>query len=139
LENPKQFFRDIYGVLSAGGKAIVTTPNVFCADSLLAFARRRQFYSFSTDNYWASGHISILPDWLLRLFAEDAGFVVRDTRFVGSMDGDGLSLTLRRLIAKLLRLQRPYKVAEDHDGIITVLTLQKPVSTGAQPTHHRLT
>lgn len=129
LENPKGFFRNLSKVVTANGICIVTTPNVLNARSLSRFLKKGQFYCFSPQLYFETGHISILPYWLLHLFAKDAGFHVLETHFVGRLYSKSLSILKNRLLSKWLRILRP---KEDNmffqdDEAICVLILQKHV------------
>lgn len=129
LENPKQFLRNMFRVVEPGGACWVTTPNVLCAESVNILIRKEQLFGFTPDQYFATGHISIVPWWLLKLFAEEAGFKCVDVRFVGRMDKPaGLKLLAVRLLARCLKLvRRGPRLPEFDDGVIAVCTLAKPV------------
>lgn len=127
LENPKGFFRNLAGVTAFEGICIVTTPNVLNARSLSRFLKKGQFYCFSPQLYFETGHISILPYWMLHLFAKNAGFSVLGTHFVGRLYSKPLSILKNRLLSQCLRLLRP---SEENmffrdDEAICVLILQK--------------
>jgi cyclopropane fatty-acyl-phospholipid synthase-like methyltransferase len=107
LENPKGFFRNLFKVVRPDGLCVVTTPNVLNARSLSRFLKKGQFYCFSPELYFKTGHISILPYWLLHLFAQDAGFQVLETHFVGRLYSRPLSILKNRLLSYWLRSMRP--------------------------------
>lgn len=82
LEAPRSFVREIYRVLTPGGLAIVSTPNITSIPSRLFFlatgwfdlfvpSRKRLRDPLSAE---ADGHISPVPGWLLRHFFREAGF-----------------------------------------------------------------
>lgn len=127
LENPKGFFRNLSKVVTTNGICIVTTPNVLNARSLSRFLKKGHFYCFSPQLYFETGHISILPYWLLHLFAKNAGFRVLETHFVGRLYLKPLSILKNRLLSRCLRFLRP---SEENmffrdDEAICVLILQK--------------
>ncbi|MEZ0328936.1 MAG: class I SAM-dependent methyltransferase [Dissulfuribacterales bacterium] len=127
LENPKGFFRNLSKVVAAGGLCIVTTPNVLNARSLSRFLKKGQFYCFSPQLYFETGHISILPYWLLHLFAKNADFQVLETHFVGRLYSKPLSILKNRLLSQWLRILRPKedKLFFQDDEAICCLILQK--------------
>jgi 2-polyprenyl-3-methyl-5-hydroxy-6-metoxy-1,4-benzoquinol methylase len=125
LENPKKFLRDISGLLNEGGMAIITSPNVFCADSIIKVIFRQTFYCFDRTQYSESGHISILPAWLIELFAQDAGLKIQETRYVAETDKTGFKLLLSRSLAYLLRLLRRSSRTLAGDGIISLVVVSK--------------
>lgn len=125
LENPKKFLRDIAELLTVGGSAIITTPNVFCADSLIKIVFRQTFYCFDRLQYTESGHISILPSWLIELFAQDAGLKICETQYVAETDKTGLKLILSRSLAWLLKLLRRTSQTIAGDGLISLVVVAK--------------
>lgn len=73
LENPSKFFRDIASLLEEDGCLILSTPNVFSFHSAYAALKRGELALFSPDDCITSGHISILPWWLLKHLAAQQG------------------------------------------------------------------
>lgn len=128
LENPKGFFRNLAKVTTSNGICIVTTPNVLNARSLSRFLKKGQFYCFSPQLYFETGHISILPYWLLHLFAKNAGFEVLETHFVGRLYSRLFSILKNRLLSKWLRMLRPHEenMFFQNDEAICCLILKKP-------------
>lgn len=75
LENPWLFLREIRKVLRKGGVLILTTPNVdSLLDRLVYLTDGHPFYFGAKGYVNSGGHITMVPDWLLRLVAGKAGF-----------------------------------------------------------------
>ena len=125
LENPKKFFRDLAKISPPGGRVLITTPNIACALSVLKLIAVNGFYCFDPKHYFDSGHMSILPAWLLKLFAEEAGFQVKEIRYISSLDSPWTYRWLIRAFAWLLRFVRREKSTIRGDGLTTVLLLEK--------------
>lgn len=83
LENPFDFFRKIYMMLRPNGFAFITTPNILSVLDRLIFFSSGNYYLFSPKDFDEMGHQLILPFWLLKKAAEEAGLRVRDLRGVG--------------------------------------------------------
>ncbi|GAC1577720.1 MAG: hypothetical protein NVS3B20_09000 [Polyangiales bacterium] len=89
VENPRFFLRELSRVLCPRGVAIVSTPNITALQSRLLFLAAGQWDLFFNhpwrlrDPYSSAveGHITPLPDWLLRHHARDAGFEVEEARY----------------------------------------------------------
>lgn len=89
LENPRRFLRDVGRVVRSGGMLVLSTPNVVNFPSKLRFLFREELeLFFDVENRVrdpfceeASGHISPLLPWLLRIFLREAGFRVEETRY----------------------------------------------------------
>lgn len=76
LENPSKFFRDIAALLEPHGQLILSTPNIFSFHSVHAAVKRAELALFSADDCVSSGHISILPWWLLTHLAQRCGLEI---------------------------------------------------------------
>lgn len=74
LERPRQFVRECYRILRPGGLFILTTPNVETIFSRLYFLWCGGLAGHTLSDYQQSGHIAVLPSWLMERFAEEAGF-----------------------------------------------------------------
>lgn len=75
LENTRHFFREVSGVLSPGGIAVVTTPNVGNPVSRAMFLRDGRQQWFLEKDYKAQGHITPVQPWVLLAAAQEAGLV----------------------------------------------------------------
>jgi len=74
LENPQLFLREVYRILKTGGLFILTTPSIEGIISRIYFLFTGKL-AFHTDNdYRLSGHITIIPGWLIRRFVCKIGF-----------------------------------------------------------------
>ena len=75
LENPWLFLREIRRVLKDGGTLILSTPNVDSLLDRLVYLTHGHPCYFGANGYINSeGHITMIPDWLLRLIASKSGF-----------------------------------------------------------------
>ena len=61
--------------------------------------RKQSFYGFDEIQHFKSGHISIVPWWMIKLFAEDAGFIVDEIQFARNMDKKGIKVFLIRMLS----------------------------------------
>ncbi|MFK5986669.1 MAG: class I SAM-dependent methyltransferase [Pseudomonadota bacterium] len=127
LENPRHFIEQIYKHVKPNGVVIITTPNIMSSFSKLLMLKRNAFYGFDKHQYYRSGHMTILPHWLLEVMVADAGFVVTQMSFVGSLD-EHVKL-LQKVIYKLFgfidRLLNNKLENIKNDGLISVLLLKK--------------
>ena len=75
LENPWHFLREVRKLLTPGGILILTTPNVDSTlDRLIYLIEGHSFY-FGERGYTNSGgHITPVPDWLVRKIAAGSGY-----------------------------------------------------------------
>ncbi|WP_310626549.1 class I SAM-dependent methyltransferase [Limnohabitans sp.] len=76
LDNPRQFLRDLYALLEPGGKLLVTTPNPVSAMSVALSMFQERYYVFDRNCYFSTGHVTLIPSWMLGCHAEEAGFKV---------------------------------------------------------------
>lgn len=77
LEEPYAFLRSCRGVLAAGGRMLLSTPNPLGFPAvLLEVLRSRRFFYAADHTYY------FLPRWMVKMF-EDTGFVVDDVVPVG--------------------------------------------------------
>jgi ubiquinone/menaquinone biosynthesis C-methylase UbiE len=89
LEAPRAFLREIHRILKPGGLAVISTPNISSIPSRVFFlttgffdlfvpteGRLKDAYSAEAD-----GHISPLPNWMVRYFLKEVGFKVEAERY----------------------------------------------------------
>lgn len=74
LENPNHFLRECFKLLNDRGYILITTPNIESWISRILFFRNGHFRWFSEKTYLTSGHITLLPSWLLIELAKKVGF-----------------------------------------------------------------
>ena len=110
MENPLHFLRECRKLLAPGGVLLLTTPNVVSAKSRSIFLRRGFPAGFSLGMYYGSGHISILPDYLLEAHMARCGFSIKRTLYVE----DTVSIASARGILG--------RVAESMIGLLMVLS-----------------
>jgi SAM-dependent methyltransferase len=83
LENPRAFLRECREIVPPGGHLLVTTPNVTSAFSRAMFFRLGTMPFFHPREYHLSGHITLLPHWLLAEHTRAAGWKIVRTCFAG--------------------------------------------------------
>jgi len=75
LENPWQFLREIRKLLRDGGLLVLSTPNVDSTLDRLIFLLDGHPFYFGERGYTNSGgHITQVPDWLLKMIAMNSGY-----------------------------------------------------------------
>ncbi|MBK8170302.1 MAG: class I SAM-dependent methyltransferase [Sandaracinaceae bacterium] len=89
VENPRFFLREAMRVLRPGGIAIISTPNLTTLVSRVFFGVTGQWDLFVNNRFRLrdpyddalDGHISPIPNWLLRHHARDAGLEHEETAY----------------------------------------------------------
>jgi len=81
LENPRQFIREIQRILKPGGQFILTTPSVESIVSRLYFLCTGRLAFHTNADYEISGHITVLPSWLIERFCCEAGFAMNEKTY----------------------------------------------------------
>jgi 2-polyprenyl-3-methyl-5-hydroxy-6-metoxy-1,4-benzoquinol methylase len=82
-ENPSAFLREIKKLLRPNGILVLTTPNVVNLESRRLLMWRGEFELFGREQVYRTGHISILPYWLLEELLLKEGFEILERRFFG--------------------------------------------------------
>lgn len=100
VENPRLILRQLHELADPGTLLILSTPNVTHAYSRLKFLATGEPYLFGRDHYYSTGHITLLPAWLLAQHCEAAGFSIVRTDFAGEL---GYSRSFAGLLKRLLR------------------------------------
>ncbi len=104
VENPRGFLRECRQLLRPGGVLIVALPNLLDYDSRQKFWRRGIFYHFSPEHIHATGHITILPCWLVEHHFEVTGWAVAEKTFGARRTAwSGTFAWLRSLVHPVLR------------------------------------
>jgi 2-polyprenyl-3-methyl-5-hydroxy-6-metoxy-1,4-benzoquinol methylase len=83
LQNPTKLLEDCQNLVKPEGYLLISTPNIMDVQSRLIFLRKGMFYHFSPQSYFATGHRTILPQWLLELFFKDVGLDIVERRLGG--------------------------------------------------------
>ncbi len=76
LENPLQFLREVYRILKPKGVFILTTPSVENIISRFYFFATGRLSFHTLNDYRLSGHITVLPQWLIEQFTQDLHFKI---------------------------------------------------------------
>ena len=125
LENPAKFFRDIAQLLAQGGILMLSTPNVASFYSVHAAFKRGEFALFSPRDCVESGHISILPWWLLEHHARASGLsLLRCTGVCKVPMGRSKRMIHRLVVALRARVFGP-KGFKNPEGLNVVMVFRK--------------
>jgi 2-polyprenyl-3-methyl-5-hydroxy-6-metoxy-1,4-benzoquinol methylase len=74
LENPRFFMGEVKRILKVNGTFILTTPNVETVFSRIYFLLTGGLAGHTKSSYKVSGHIAVLPSWLIERFANELKF-----------------------------------------------------------------
>lgn len=124
LPNATKFLHDCYDVLQPGGTLLLTTPNVLHPYSRLKYLTKGKYWLFDESAYWSTGHITPLPEWLLREHLVRAGFTDIRWGTAGQFEASGIRRLAFRALSVLVirRAQLPAGA----DGVNLVMVARKP-------------
>ena len=124
LENPRHFARQCFRALRAGGRMVLTTPNLENPGSMAEFVRSGEFLWFSDRDYTTQGHITPLTQSQIRKAFEEAGFGLL---WAGSF-GKGASRSAGSPLLKILArcLSAASRIPAARAGEIFVAVLERP-------------
>jgi len=89
LHSPLSFLRNVRKLLEPGGLFLMTTPNVTDLDSRRLMLTKGEFWAFRRGMLSATGHLSILPFWLLEELFTQERLAVVERRFIGKRQRPG--------------------------------------------------
>lgn len=98
LENPRAALRSMRSLMAVGSTILISTPNVTQPHSRLKFLRTGVPILFGSDAYYDTGHITLLPDWLLIEHLRSCGFDKVTIERAGEL---GIGSRLRRVAHRL--------------------------------------
>lgn len=126
LDSPVAFLRTALGLLVPGGWLLVSTPNVLHPYSRLKYLTKGTFFLFDEEDYWATGHSTPLPRWLLEAHLKEAG--AAETRH-GYRGGFEMTGARRAVVAACSWLARREKAPLGaRDGCTTLFVLARAAS-----------
>jgi len=124
VENPLQALRNFRALLKPGGLLLASTPHIGHPRSRLKFLLAGAPSYFGSREYYADGHRTLLPDWLLARHLEAVGYVDTQISYAGQMGLPRRSRMLWAITSPFMRfLQSEPRV---DDGCITVALARKP-------------
>jgi hypothetical protein len=100
LENLHDFLRQSRALLCENGVLFITTPNVLDLDSRRRMLTTGEFWLFRRGTLFSSGHLNILPYWLLQEILAREGWTVLERHFIGRKQRRGW----RKLVVPLVNL-----------------------------------
>jgi len=127
LENPLRFMRQMMGVVKPGGYALITTPHGLDVVSLYKYIRLGYYYCLGPDSYWDTGHISLLPCWLLEQHFEQLGHTDYERFFAGRLPLTGFK-KLAYYVLRALALVIPRRLPREADSTISACYLVRKSS-----------
>lgn len=86
LENPHHFLRQVKSMMTSETRLWVSFPNLHLYMSTWKFLRDTSFISWNIQQYWETGHQTVLPGWLFEQHLKKAGLAVEDKDFVAPLD-----------------------------------------------------
>jgi SAM-dependent methyltransferase len=122
VENPRQVLRSIRSVLRPGDHLLVSTPNITHPHSRLKMFLRGAPYIFGPKHYYAPGHITILPDWMLTEHVRSAGFDRIQVTTGGDTEYHGVRRLVHRVEIALLRAIGLRHRGDHGEGICVFVT-----------------
>lgn len=126
VENPLQALRNLFHVLRPDGLLVASTPNVGHPRSRIKFLLRGAPAFFGPEEYLATGHRTMLPDWLLRRHLEAAGFEDVRLSYAGAYGLSGASRLGYRALVPAFRLLRMMPSPRDRDGAAAFALARRP-------------
>jgi cyclopropane fatty-acyl-phospholipid synthase-like methyltransferase len=118
LQNPIKFLMDCENLVKPGGYILLSTPNILDMYSRVKFLRRGSLFFFSPEHYFKSGHMTILPGWLLELFFDQIDLKVIQRSYGGKHYNwywkNSFSDFLMVLLTKIFK---PLMKTEDQDEL----------------------
>lgn len=86
LENPHHFLRQVKSMMTSETRLWVSFPNLYLHMSTWKFLRDTSFISWNIQQYWETGHQTLLPGWLFEQHLKKSGLEVEDKDFVAPLD-----------------------------------------------------
>ena len=86
LENPHHFLRQVRQLMSPETRLWLSFPNLYLYLSTWKFLWDTSFISWNIQQYWETGHQTLLPSWLFEQHLKKAGLAVEHKDFVAPMD-----------------------------------------------------
>lgn len=99
LENPRKLLLDCKRLTKPGGYILLSTPNITDAASRAIFLRKGLFYHFSPNSFMQTGHMTILPYWLLEILIRSVNLEIALFKFGG---GKERSQNIKGLVFSLI-------------------------------------
>lgn len=124
LVNPTLFLNECFQILQPGGMILVTTPNVLHPYSRLKYLAKGRLLLFDDAAYWSTGHITPLPEWLLREHLRAAGFIDIKHGYGGTFYAHGLRKYIFRALSLVSR--RPTELPSMGHRVVLIMAARRP-------------
>ena len=86
LENPHHFLRQVTKLMLPNTRLWLSFPNLHLYLNTWKFLWDTSFISWNVQQYWETGHQTLLPGWLFEQHLKKAGLAVEDKFFVAPID-----------------------------------------------------
>lgn len=103
LQNPSKLLDDCRRLVAPDGVILLSTPNVMDIESRLIFLRSGFFFHISPQSYFATGHRTILPYWLLELLFDKAGLEIVEKHWGGEVPSSGSGPIWRTWVKRIVK------------------------------------
>jgi SAM-dependent methyltransferase len=118
LNNPVKLLEDCRRLVAPGGCILISTPNVLDIESRLTYLRSGFPFHFSPQSFFATGHRTILPYWLLELLFDEAGLVIEKRQWGGPLTPSGRQSGLGGVLNRVLRASMRLLVKNSTPGLL---------------------
>lgn len=126
LQNPRKLLMDCKKLTKPDGYILISTPNVTDMVSRVKYLRKGMFYHFSPDSFLQTGHMTILPCWLLEILIASVGLEIISFKFSGKKEKNRNVKGLFFMLAvKFLRLFMKYSHQDELSGNYIIYLLRK--------------
>jgi 2-polyprenyl-3-methyl-5-hydroxy-6-metoxy-1,4-benzoquinol methylase len=112
LENPHHFLRQVASMMSSDTRLWLSFPNLHLYLSTWKFLADTSFISWNVQQYWETGHQTVLPGWLFEQHLKKAGLVMEEKFFVAPVDlkeahPNPVKRLISRAVLALIRMVTP--------------------------------
>jgi SAM-dependent methyltransferase len=88
LENPLKFLREVQLLMNKNTRLMITIPNIYLSLALRSFFKNGSFVNWDIEQYWNTGHQTILTDWLIEQHFLKVGLRLEKKKFIVPIDPD---------------------------------------------------
>ena len=128
VENPLRALRNIRAILKPGGTLVVSTPYLGHPRSRIKYLWRGAPSYFGPLEYHGSGHRTLLPDWLLELHLQDAGYVGIEKSYAGQFNLTGPGRRPYAVLKRVLKALNRWPKPSVDDAAVTFFVARKPAN-----------
>ena len=86
LENPLHFLRHLKELMDKDTIAYISFPNIYMYLCVRSFLKDASFIEWNPEQYWETGHQTVLTDWLFEQHLSKIGLSIESKEFVALLD-----------------------------------------------------